>query len=245
MYKFFERNEMGNDFVCGDIHGCIHELFDELDALGFNKNTDRLFVVGDLVDRGPDSYSTLKLLNEPWFFSTMGNHEALMINSAMEHRQKSTRMMNSRIWFDNGGTWWLNLDTDEQDSCVELAKQLPIIIEVQVGDKRIGLIHAEIFDLNWQEAIDSVKDVKYNDFVWDKQYPVGEFLWSRKKIQKCYSDDVSNDIDGIDHVFHGHTILGAPRTLSNCTYIDTGCVRQYTGGGGYITILNLNHLFDK
>jgi len=104
------------------------------------------------------------------------------------------------------------------------------------------LIHAEIMDVSWQQAIDAVKSVDYNNFVWDKQDPIHDFLWSRKKITKFYDGDDSYPVDGIDHVFHGHTILAEYRTLSNCTYIDTGC---YYGTidprDGHLTIIDIKH----
>ena len=40
-------------FVCGDIHGCLGPLNERLDAIGFDKDRDHLFALGDLVDRGP------------------------------------------------------------------------------------------------------------------------------------------------------------------------------------------------
>ena len=54
----FAQNIAGRDFAVGDIHGCFTELQRGLDAIGFNPNTDRLFSVGDLVDRGPESHTS-------------------------------------------------------------------------------------------------------------------------------------------------------------------------------------------
>ena len=51
----FELNTAGRDFGVGDIHGYFTKLQAALDAIGFNPAVDRLFSVGDLVDRGPES----------------------------------------------------------------------------------------------------------------------------------------------------------------------------------------------
>jgi len=47
-------NQAGKDYVIGDLHGCYELLERLLDAVGFDKSKDRLFSVGDLIDRGPD-----------------------------------------------------------------------------------------------------------------------------------------------------------------------------------------------
>jgi serine/threonine protein phosphatase 1 len=68
-------NTRGRDFVVGDIHGWLEPLQAELDAVCFDPAVDRLFSVGDLIDRGPDSEQCLLLTREPWFFAVRGNHE--------------------------------------------------------------------------------------------------------------------------------------------------------------------------
>jgi serine/threonine protein phosphatase 1 len=71
-------NSQGRDFVIGDLHGCLDQLQDKLNSASFEpERGDRLFAVGDLVDRGPDSLGCLKLLQEPWFFSVLGNHDQM------------------------------------------------------------------------------------------------------------------------------------------------------------------------
>ena len=46
----------------GDIQGCREELEELLEAASFDQTTDELHPVGDLVNRGPDSLGTLRLL---------------------------------------------------------------------------------------------------------------------------------------------------------------------------------------
>ena len=63
------RNEQGRDFAVGDVHGCFTRLQDSLGRMGFDASRDRLFSVGDLVDRGPESEAALEWLAQPWFFA--------------------------------------------------------------------------------------------------------------------------------------------------------------------------------
>ena len=51
----FTRNTTGRDLIVGDIHGCFGRLANALTLIDFDPARDRLFSVGDLVDRGPDS----------------------------------------------------------------------------------------------------------------------------------------------------------------------------------------------
>jgi len=75
-FKHFERNTQGRDFAVGDIHGHFTRLQAALEAVDFAPEVDRLFSVGDVVDRGPESERVLDWLAQPWFFAVQGNHEA-------------------------------------------------------------------------------------------------------------------------------------------------------------------------
>ena len=42
---------------------------------------DYFISVGDNIDRGPESLNVLRLLNQPWFTSVKGNHEAMALDA--------------------------------------------------------------------------------------------------------------------------------------------------------------------
>ncbi len=65
------------DYVIGDIQGCYEPLQRLLDKIHFNEHTDRLWFVGDLVNRGPESLATLRFIkNLPMMPRiTLGNHD--------------------------------------------------------------------------------------------------------------------------------------------------------------------------
>ena len=52
----------GRDWVVGDVHGCFRTLRDALLAIDFDDGRDRLFSVGDLIDRGPNSIKAVDWL---------------------------------------------------------------------------------------------------------------------------------------------------------------------------------------
>lgn len=59
----------------GDIQGCREELEELLENLRFDPTQDVLLPVGDLVNRGPDSLGTLRLLRRLDARPVLGNHE--------------------------------------------------------------------------------------------------------------------------------------------------------------------------
>jgi hypothetical protein len=70
-----EENVNGRDFIIGDVHGnrrCLSAVLKKL------RRGDRLFLVGDLTDRGHDSYGVIDLVvkNIDRIFSVRGNHES-------------------------------------------------------------------------------------------------------------------------------------------------------------------------
>src|SRR3546814_1363745 len=75
LHRHLPANTAGRDFIVGDLHGCLDLLQVELARIAFDPTRDRLFSVGDLTDRGPDSMGCLRLLREPWFYAVHGNHE--------------------------------------------------------------------------------------------------------------------------------------------------------------------------
>lgn len=68
-------------YVVGDVQGCYRELMELLDRVGFNTKKDRLWLVGDLVSRGPDSDQVLKFLfkNQRCIKTVLGNHDLHLI----------------------------------------------------------------------------------------------------------------------------------------------------------------------
>lgn len=69
----------GRLIAVGDIHGCHKEFSDLLDKLDLQKD-DRLILLGDLINRGPDSGKVVELAREHATASLLGNHELRHLN---------------------------------------------------------------------------------------------------------------------------------------------------------------------
>ena len=64
-------------YAIGDIQGCYSELSSLLSLIQFNPNYDKVYLVGDLVNRGPQSLEVLRLVKSfyPAMEVVLGNHD--------------------------------------------------------------------------------------------------------------------------------------------------------------------------
>lgn len=87
----------GRIIAIGDIHGCHQEFADLLSQLEL-RTEDRLILLGDLINRGPDSAKVLELAREHKAVALLGNHELRLLNhhrnqdpvSAMREADRAT-----------------------------------------------------------------------------------------------------------------------------------------------------------
>ncbi len=218
----FDRNVAGRDFAVGDIHGCFSHLRRSLEAIGFDESVDRLFSVGDLVDRGPESEQVLEWLDKPWFHAILGNHDFMAFRSALG---KPSDVDYLQSW----GEWPGRLSEAEQRRIGEGLAALPLAMEIETAAGIIGLVHADCPFDDWLD----MQKMRWQGI--DLTGPVASCcLWSVERHSRRYAGPIRN----VRAVVHGHMVVRTPEILSNVHFIDTGACFP----GGYFTFLELETL---
>lgn len=70
-------------WVIGDVHGCWETLQRLVDRIGWSPDGDRLWLIGDLVNKGPDSLEVLRwIARQPRVDSLLGNHDLHLLARA-------------------------------------------------------------------------------------------------------------------------------------------------------------------
>lgn len=205
----FEPNELGRDFVIGDLHGSISCFRTLLAGIKFDPEKDRMFSVGDLVDRGEDSMECLRLLWQPWFHTVLSNHEQMMYEAF-------NGGYIGNFWVQNGGAWGLEamnvaesitlkaegkqseslIPTDENVEFFELLEKvgkLPYLITINhKSGKKFHIIHAELPP--GHEVTDNILSSpgKVLSLATNLTRDGETFLWGRYRYMAFYGSDISN-----------------------------------------------------
>jgi serine/threonine protein phosphatase 1 len=223
-------NTVGRDFVVGDLHGCRQALIEMMVFLNFNLNTDRMFSVGDLVDRGSENRECAELIYEPWFFSVKGNHEDMMIGTLVGKNSYTGRM-----WIGNGGLWHISEDKTELTDIATDMASLPLMIAVGEGDQRFNIVHAELIHTREEDRHNvrvPITDEMIDDWVFSEEEENG-MLWGRTIISNGHptfpppAHQLWHDLEKMSLTFVGHTPVREPVICQRQMYIDGGAVFHY------------------
>lgn len=227
-FAHFSANARGRDFAVGDIHGHFHRLQAALDQLGFDPALDRLFSVGDLVDRGPDSFDALQWLDKPWFFAVQGNHEALTLQLMAGHSR-----LNLMDYRQSGGAWFIDSPESIRVRYAQRFRSLPVALEVETAEGLVGLVHADCPFPSWTTLRTYLQNHRLQDG-YRADAGVDEiFQWSRGRLKR-------RDFSGVKDVravVVGHTPLRRARQLGNVYHIDTAGWSE-----GFFTFIELGTL---
>ena len=222
-HAVFGINNHGRDYFVGDIHGRYDRLMKTLKAMRFDMEKDRLFSVGDLVDRGYENEKVIELLDEPWFHACFGNHEELFVSAILNPENE----VDVRNHIQNGGGWaWEQNDdakfgvSPKPEAMAQVHKVLEkchFMMTVETKNGRIGVIHADCPRV-WPNADDNVT---YNSAL----------LWARSKPKEAvtFGDYAQpHEVLNVDAVVHGHESHHEIIRNANRVWIDTADYGEFT-----------------
>lgn len=238
-------NPLGRDFIVGDLHGCRALLDALLHHVQFDPERDRLFSVGDLVDRGPDSEACLELLQEPWFNPVLGNHDAMLMAWIYGGRVDQRCKLYEYAFVHNRGWQWVSQFHRAQEF-LPLLEAVPLVRVVGQGEGRFHVAHAELQgSSDWTDALlDQSPDAE-----WERRRFVTGFgdigdgvdavLWGRSlRLRFAQGEAMPNDEAGLSRTYVGHTITVLPDStqilsVADHVFLDTGAYKQDRGDGRF------------
>ena len=166
-------------YVISDIHG-EYDKFRELLLKIKLKSSDTLYILGDVVDRGPHPVKVLKLLMKmPNVVCIVGNHELMALECLEFLRQEITdesiakldarTLGNILTWQRNGNKTTIEefrkLDREEQQEIIDFIRDFEIYEELSVAGNEYLLVHAGLGNFSPEKDIE---DYSLNDLVWER-----------------------------------------------------------------------------
>ena len=177
-------------YVMSDIHGQYDTFVEMLKKIKF-KDSDKLYIIGDAIDRGPKSVDTLlHIMDANNIVLLSGNHEymaVLCLNYLLKEISNndvdklSDDMVIGLIeeWNINGGGTTLQellaLNKKDINRIFEFLIKLKLYKELEINDKKFLLVHAGLGNFNKNKKL--------------KDYNIMELVWDRMDYDKTYFDD--------------------------------------------------------
>jgi serine/threonine protein phosphatase 1 len=169
-------------YAISDIHGCYDKYRELLRAIRFRPE-DTLYILGDVIDRGPHGFKILlDMAQRPNVIGLMGNHEAMAIQ-AFPGIMRSVRQIGKsaltkeetealKLWFRNGGELsladFLWLDDEPSRVAWEYMRKMPLYRETEVGGQKFVLVHG---GLEHFSSSRSLSDYEPNEILWCRPEP--------------------------------------------------------------------------
>lgn len=166
-------------YVISDIYGQYDMFMELLDKINL-KDNDTLYILGDILDRGPHPIKTLmKLMEMPNAICLVGNHELMFLEGLeflmKEITDKSLEELNAET-LDNLVTWQFNgsqstidefrkLDSESQKDVIDLIKDFLIYEKVSVNGKNYLLVHAGLGNYSQKKDIE---DYSLHELIWER-----------------------------------------------------------------------------
>ena len=135
-------------YAIGDLQGCFDSLQELLGEIGFRETDDRLWFVGDLVNRGPQSLEILRFVKSlgDRAISVLGNHDLHLLMIA-----------DGRIKAHRKDTLGAILDAPDREELLTWLRELPLMH----ADGEYAMVHAGLLpSWNVAKALDLARETE-------------------------------------------------------------------------------------
>jgi len=207
--------------IIGDLHGYVYEFDEMLKTLSYNHESDRLILLGDLIDRGLDSVGMVRKAREMNLECIIGNHEVKFLKWFKSNKQVYDK-----------ATFYTDFVDEDIDYMAKMSVYLKLdnTIAVHAGLKPgIAISNQKKDDLLYIRYTDSKGNfIPLRDVLTYGKEKIGAHFWTeywKGPESIVYGHNVTSLIDPlIEEVALGITCFG----------LDTGCCF-----GGRLTALIL------
>ena len=150
-------------YVMSDLHGRYDLYVKMLDRIGFS-DEDELFVLGDVVDRGPEPMKILTDMSmRPNVYPILGNHDYMAeyllgkLSAQITEDNCDTHLTAEDLsalagWLTDGGQTTMEafrrLTPDEREGILDYLAEFSPYEELTVGNNRFVLVHAGLADFD-------------------------------------------------------------------------------------------------
>lgn len=155
-------------YVMSDLHGLYDQYLRLLHTIRYNADAgDRLYLLGDLVDRGPDGVRlVLDAAERPGVTMLLGNHDWLAhvclkaLCSGVKSSDLDPAMKSAiRDWLKDGGLPTLNQfcerTPEDKRRFLDAIREMPHLVRLEVGGKRYHLSHTVPDCTTWRNTDES------------------------------------------------------------------------------------------
>lgn len=144
-------------YACSDLHGQYTLFIKLLNKINFSNN-DTMYVLGDIIDRGPKNIRLLKYIKESKnIISILGNHEHMM---HCWYTGSNRELSKSYMLSGNGGKrtrkQFLSLNKKEQQQLIDYIENMYLQYEITENNKKYLLSHSSFLTykntIKWKDA---------------------------------------------------------------------------------------------
>lgn len=169
----------------GDVQGCRIELEMLLDELRFDSAADLLFLVGDVIRRGPESLATLRLLQSVHAEFVLGNHEAHLLDRGFFEQAHPE----PEEWPSLGDL--CALGHEERQAWGRYLREAPLL---RVWPD-LYLVHAALPPALWNPGVADEEIERWAALRWDSPAIDAEEKWFLTTTRYCDADGTRSPAD--------------------------------------------------
>lgn len=210
-HRVFGRHEIcqgkgGRLIFVGDVHGCVEELRILLDKEKFDKQRDTLVLVGDLVNKGPESGEVIRLARELGALAVRGNHEDELLEA----------------WYCVGryahGLQKYGRDTVRQVSAADVQWLQELPLSLSFPWLPLVVVHAGLVP-----GV-PLEQQTFHDLLWLRDLKrKADSSWEGLESPEDGSVAWTSVWEGPEHVIFGHDAKRKLQLSQYATGLDTGC----------------------